>query len=74
MNINEAMKACQIDAKYETCEKCGVYGNSECWIYLSKFLLDECSSCGETTYYYVNDCNEIEKIEPNFCPECGRAL
>ena len=73
MNINEAIKACQEEAKYETCEECGVYGEDECWDYLSKYLLPYgCSMCGET-YYCVKD-NKIEKAINKFCPECGRAL
>ena len=74
MNIKEAMKKCCSDAKYKDCEECGVFGDSECWNYLSEYMLDKCPACKGTTYYYVNDYNEIEKIEPNFCPECGRIL
>ena len=72
MNINEAIKACQKEAKYESCEECGVYGDSECWYYLSKHLLNRCNMCGET-YYCVKD-NKIEKAINKFCPECGKAL
>lgn len=74
MNIKEAIKQCCTDAEYTDCEECGVFGDSECWEYLSKYLLDECDSCRTTTYYYVNDCEEIEKIRPRFCPDCGRCL
>lgn len=74
MNIKEAMTKCAAECNFKSCEECGVYGDSECWMHLSGYLLNKCMSCKETTYYYVNDCNEIEKIAPKFCPECGRAL
>lgn len=74
MNINEAIDRCCSDGGFKFCEECGVFGDSECWQYLSKYLLEECESCRQTNYYYVNDCNDIEKVVPRFCPECGRAL
>ena len=73
MNIKEAIKMCVEDTGYNCCEECGVFENSECWKYLSQYLLKECSSCRNNKYYCVNG-NEIEKVVSNFCPECGRAL
>ena len=72
MNINEAIKKCCEEGGFKNCEECGVYGEDECWNYLSKHLLYGCKLCGET-YYYVNG-NKIEKAMNKFCPECGRAL
>lgn len=73
MNIKEAIKMCAAEANYKTCEECGVYGDSECWMYLSRFLLEGCVYCRNNKYFCVNG-DEIEKIVPQFCPECGRAL
>ena len=74
MNIKEAINRCCIDGGFPSCEECGMFGDNECWKYLSEYLLEECEACRCSTYYYVNDCKEIEKIKPKFCPDCGRAL
>lgn len=74
MNIKDAIKKCNEDANFSSCEECGVFGDSECIEYLSKFLLDKCESCTNDTYYYVDDCGEMMKTKVRFCPECGRSL